>query len=406
MNTLTLSLALFTAAVAGAQTTPGVIGVTSTAPLVVEQDPGTCATSTCSPTGLSPRLLPYEGGTAYDASAGGVWVATSGPEIAQYDPDTCATLCPPTVPAGAAWGHVTGLATDERSGTLYLSDEMNRIYTLDAACPPAVTGGCLAAVPVGHLIGGLAVDDVRRRLFYSTSDFTTFPGMPPLNTIWVSTLGDYCSPFCSFSIPSCGPTSLGQITGLGFDACTSHLWVTDGTTTIGLLLPATGMPCSPTLTHCCSLGLGAEEFGGLCFKPSRATVFGTPCATGTCATCPTPMHLTFGDPTLGNPDFAVYVDGAPSGSAAYMMLNFGDCTSGLPVPVFCGALHVPLSSPPITVGPFPVSGFPGGCGAEGVLLPIPLDLGMCGLPVCSQWLGLCGTSSWMSNALGWTVSSS
>ena len=60
MKTTTLTTILLTAVTAVSQTTPGVIGITSATPFVAMQDPGTCAVSTCLPSGLAPRALPFE----------------------------------------------------------------------------------------------------------------------------------------------------------------------------------------------------------------------------------------------------------------------------------------------------------------------------------------------------------
>lgn len=403
------TLILFALAAApAAQTTPELIGITAATPLIATQDPGDCSVGTCTGVGLPATTLPFEGGTAYDATLGAVWVAAGGASIVAKSPDDCSLVCPG--PAAPPWSHVTGMAADESSRSLYVSDDTSTIYTLDLGCPPKVGAGCAAPVPPDHLIGGLAVDD-GRRLFYSTSDFR--PAMPPTNMIHVAPVDSPCAVFCTFRVPPrCGMTALGPITGLAYDACSGHLWITDGTTTMGLSIGDDPCMSSLAVTHCCSLGLGADTFAGLCWVPSRADSYGASCTNDACPVCPGLVHSTVGDPILGNADFGLALDGAPGATPAWLLISFGACSpAGIdltPITPFCGKLHT-LFPAPISIGAIPTSGAPGTCtGSALFTLKIPLDPAFCGAPICSQWVGLCGgaAGTYMSNALGAVVSSS
>jgi hypothetical protein len=116
------------------------------------------------------------------------------------------------------------------------------------------------------------------------------------------------------------------------------------------------------------------------------------------------LHTLGGEPFVGNAAFTLDLANAPGGTFAFAFLNIGACGPPVFSPPLCAGIRVPLSPPPVGF-PSGTGGTPGLCnGAVNLNLPIPNNWALCGLPLCSQFVGLCGSSiDYVSNAVSWTI---
>lgn len=406
----TLRLAAVAAATAlslPGQTRPGLIGLTNTPPAIIRQAYD-CQIERCDPA-FPATTARVAGGTAYDAILGAVWV-TNGTTIAAYDSRGCRTVCAPqplVLPNDAV---ATGLAVNERARVMVVTDSTNVVHQYPLSCPlGASTVRCslAAALPVGHVIGGVATDDVNDHVLVAASSFTAANAG---NVILVARRANACQPHCRIPVPSCGPTALGPITGLAFDPCANVIWATDGVQTVGLRYSA-ATPCQVTEIQCCRLpATTAMRYVGLCIEPSQAQGEGRNCQNGICANCPLMAHTAIGDAALGNPGFALELSAAPANAQTWLIVGAGACDANGPlIPPICGPILVPYRPIlPIVVGPIPTGGTVGCTGSALVRVPIPLDRTLCGAVLSSQYLGLCTAGpafgTFVSNCLSWMVS--
>lgn len=400
-----LALALLPAAVQ-AQTAPELVGLVNGASArLVRQSPTTCATRVC-PTAMPGIAARPNGGTAYDATRSAVWVS-NGSVLEAVDPVACRVICAPHQLPSVTNSRITGLAINESEGVLVTTGTDNAIRQYRLECPVTrLLSRCDAsgAIPAGHTIGGIATDDVRDLVLYSSSDFSA---TAPANTLYVARRADPCNPLCRIAVPACGNNRLGAITGVAFDPCDLVVWATDGQHTVGLRLSGIS-PCSVQEIQCCTLP-GNTGYVGLALIPSRATSAGQSCTNLGCPTCPGMAHVTSGDPALGNSSFSLDLVGAPRGSRAAIWIAGGACNApGVSIAPFCGPILVPLIPPPIVIN---LGTGPGiGCGGGfQVSVPIPLDRSLCGGTLSSQCFGICsnpGLGTFVSNCLTWTVTGS
>ena len=392
---------LLTAALA-AQTSPSLIGASvSPAALALgstRHDFLTCAPRTCA-TGLGLPAAAPAGGTAYDASARGVW-HTDGVRLGLYDAATCAQLCAPiSLTPYLASSLATGLACDESTNRLFVSDSSNAIHTFTLGCPPAYSGKCqVTGLPTGSVVAGLATSDLRQLLFYSVSSFSS---ASPSNTIHVARIGSGspCAPFCSFAVDGCETQSLGPITGLAYDDHKRRLWATDGLACVAFSVDTTG--CTAVPTGCCAPPV-SDRLVGLCILPSQPTSLGPVCTGAPCPSCPSLVHATLGDPALGNASFALTLQNAPANAGAVLALGPGTCaTPGLTIGIFCAPLLVPVPGL-VTIG-LATGGTTGCTGGLSLPLPIPADPSLFGIPLSSQFFVACiggtGFGSAVTNCL-------
>ncbi len=390
---------------ATAQTTPELIAFTATTPFIARQTIDTCKLATCKPS--IPGIVGHvaSGGTAWDATRGGVWI-TNGTDLMCVDGESCRTICKIHRPLTTR-ASITGLAVNERMRVMVVTDSLNNIHQFKLDCPIAtLVSSCRAKVPSGHTIGGVATDDIGDLVLYSSSDFSGSGA--PGNRLYVAPRLRACDPICSVPVARCGNTTLGPIHGVAYDACTGHVFLTEGFVTIELRIDVS--TCKVAEVRCCRQTL-SEPYIGLCLVPSRSESLGRSCLLRPCAACTSMEHTTIGDPALGNGSFGLALSGAPVGASAFAFFNFGACTSGIKIPGFCGGVFVPISPlPPIGIGPIITSGFGGCTGAASTLVSIPASTSLCGATFCSQFLGLCplaiGTGTFVSNAQSWTISSS
>lgn len=387
-----------------AQSEPVRIGITAQGPTVLEQDDN-CRVRAC-PLTIAPigAQATAAGGTAFDATVGGVWVS-NGIEIVLVDGESCRELCPPQrLLADRAF--ITGLAVYEPGRQLVVTDSANRVHLYPLDCPlPARPQTCslAAQLPANHTLGGVAVDDVTGTLYLSSANL----GAPanPGNLLWVTSISAPCQPRCFGRIPDCGTTPLVPVHGVAFDGCTGSVWITDGLRQVELRVdPRT---CSIRELRCCSGGF-TDPLAGLCILPGDSLVQGPGCVARPCRACPSPTHVLGGAPLLGNPAFELRGEGLPVGSSAFAVLNAGRCQApGSSVPGLCGPLLMSFATPPIVLGPVPVTGAAFCDGAARIPVPIPADPLLCDLVLCSQLLGLCpaaaGTGTYVTPARQWRL---
>ena len=404
-----------------------VIGLTltsgSVAPALVRQrvDYTKCAQSGCSLAGFLRLSSGWAGGVAVNSdvppnltkSLGGVWIS-NGKQIAQVDPETCKFKCQPQLaPLRSASDEVTGLAYWEDEAALLMSDSQNYLHWID-------TSGCTlravacdtwrkSVIPKGYTIGGLATDDVRRFLFVSAS---TFGATPVRNKIWAGSLGSPKRPIsatwcslaagCEMAVPTCGSTRLSAITGLGFDACTSTLYITDGRMVMAakFVYDSHKKTCSLTALGCCDRGTG-DRFGGICVLPQRVRSVGKSCVGAPCIDCPNMVAGTYGVAFLGNRNFALTLTNAPTGSnPAFLGIGVGACvTPGVPIG-FCDTVKIGTGAPPLLI-PMRVTPVGSGpCDGRAVFsFGVPKIAALCGVPMSAQWAMECIGSSGRGKAI-------
>ena len=325
-------------------------GQTDPSLLWQKMDHAGCAQRSCTVVGFErgSGSLSFAGGTAHNGdvppnlskSLGGVWVS-NGSKIALVDPDTCGYRCQPQpAPLRGSQSKVTGLAYVEETATLFMSDSENLLYWVE-------TGGCVLSPVVcdqfqktvlksPYVIGGLAADDLRRRLFVSASVLGS-PGGP--NKIFVFSFGSpgkpvpasWCasSGICEMVVPACGTLQLGPLTGLGFDATTDTLYYTDGRNTVASRVaydPGSGS-CGLTVLGCCGRSSG-DPFSGLCVMQKRAISSGKACVMAPCIDCPSMRAGTYGDAFLGNKNFAPDPQRGADGGLASLHRLWGGALRG------------------------------------------------------------------------------
>ena len=120
------------------------------------------------------------------------------------------------------------------------------------------------------------------------------------------------------------------------------------------------------------------------------------------------LDLSGGDAVLGNPDLAISITAAPTGSSAAFYISFGSCNvQGLGLPGLCGQVHLPFSGPfPMFIGVFPLGGQGGTCAGSLNLKVggVPRDSSLCGVTTCSQFLVRCPKGgAGLTNALSFSI---
>jgi hypothetical protein len=390
---------------AAAQSPQRIIGLTANAPSVLSQDFNTCAPAQCSPAGFPGVASPFHGGSAHDPRTRGLWIS-EGLRIAKVDPrNQCIYQCPPmAMPNTTAGNEVTGLAFNERTRTLWVTDASGiiRWYT-EQSCQLSLVSRCIAPINPGEILTGCATDDVNDLLFWCAVD----PAVPG-GTVYIAKQSDPCNPFCKFPVQRCGANQLGPLRGLAYDACRRTVWATDGRLSVRLFVdPNT---CTTSEVQCCA-NPTPDPYVGLCVLPATERLVGGPCTSPVCPACPGMVHSLVGDATVGNPAFAWSLTGAPANALVLMMLNVGSCTPPGVTPLgFCGPLLVPLAPPPVFAGPLPTGGGAGCTGGVTLPFPLPNNPALCGLPIATQFAGWCvvgaGVGTFVSNCVSALISAS
>jgi hypothetical protein len=285
---------------------------------------------------------------------------------------------------------VTGLAVSDHRRMLYQLESapgyLGILPYFNSTCPPAPTrGGCSLVLRFDEIAAGLAYDEVRDLLFYTV---TTPVGPTVRNTLYIAPAASACQPICKIALDPCAATGLGMVTGLGYDSCSRRLYVTDGRTTRAIEV-VDPQKCEVKPGDCCAKQFGAV-WAGLDVIPGWTQQrSGKSCLPKGCPLCANMnAALTGGDPSLGNPDFAIDIAGGPAGRFAFLVLGGGPCGSGLQLPMLCLPLYPSLQTL-LLLPPVQLAGT-GVCTGEGRLpLPIPRAHELCGLALCVQWIVIC-----------------
>jgi len=396
-------LAPFFAAVTTAQTPPHLVGVTRNVPMLRHQSHAPCGVlSQCPlPMPSSAGLPPYVGGTAWDPVRPGAWVS-NGLLLAKFD-DTCGPMCGPMpIPTLGPNAFITGMEVVEGLNQLWMIDSLGLLHFYTNACPPAPLGTCntgLGPTAIGNVTTGLAVDELNGIVFIS---YPVFPAGP--NRIVVSLLATPCAPVSQFVLPPCF-AGFGAVLGLACDWGNQVLYATDGVTTVGMNYVWAAPNVLPGPVTCCPTTAVVDPMIGLAIRPGRATSVGQPCANGSCAPCPQ-IHSLRNDPCLGNAQFTLGLDQAPSSALALLAVGIGPCMlPGVGGPPLCGPLYtVPLLG---TIGPN-LTGGVGVCnGTTNFTIALPVAPGLAGQVFSSQCVTIClggGVLGFgMSNCLSWQL---
>ena len=256
------------------------------------------------------------------------------------------------------------------------------------------------------IAAGLAFDEARELLYVSSSERLLGGYRHVLHVVQLAATAPCGTFVCTVPFADCSPSLSGAaITGLAYDACTQILYATNGNETRVLRL-IDPISCRVQDLGCCARQAGGGFWAGIDVVPGWSRLdLGQSCLGAPCPQCPVlQADLAGGDPSLGNQDFAAALNNGPAGSSAWLLLGAGRCTPGLPFPFLCGPLY-PVPAPLIVVS----AALQGsGClGAARVPLPIPVDTGLCGGTLCSQWIVSCsGGGFGVSNGVQFTIAGS
>lgn len=388
-----------------AQTPPHLVGITRAVPALRHHDHFNCTTNQCAIPGMPPAaaLPPYAGGTGWDPVRSAAWV-TNGLLLAQID-DNCGVQCPPMpIPGIGPNAIATGLEVVESQNMLLVLDSLGNLMSFTNTCPPNPINICntgLMPGPGPQVTTGLAVDEGQGLVFMSYPDFGT-----GANWVIVSLLANPCQLVFRFQVPVCPGFALGPITGLGCDWCRQTLYVTDGINTVALRYVWAAPALTITNVNCCAPVVipVLDPMIGLAVRPGRATSMGPGCANGACPPCPM-THVLRNDPNLGNLQFQLGLDNAPTGTLAWCLLGFGACAPAPVLPPLCGPLFIGPSLG--NLGPVPTLGFGGCSGTANFNMGLPLLPAFCGVVLSSQCVAICssaiGFGVSMSNCLSWQL---
>lgn len=380
------------------------IGVTlnpsPTNPLIARVSHGTCSTLTTCPTNLPPTVQFYwPGGTAWDPTSNSVW-ATTGTWLARYTPTACAQNCPiqqcPRSPGSEATG-------------LDLHDGLNELWTIDSlGWITRSQNDCGLAFVQSHNTGlalsgttattGIAIDEMRGIVFYSTADFGAGSG-----SLYVAPIASPGAWTQVVPVFDCFPNP-ALVTGIACDAANSALFWTNGRGTFRWTYTVTGGVVTFTPGTCCiQTAPFPDPLTDLAIQWAPAVSSGTPCANGTCPSCPM-QHVLRNAPLLGNV-LQLGLDLAPTSMPSWCLVNFGGCSAiGTSFPPLCGASLVNLTPATLVLGMNVTSPGPGCTGTTTFFLPLPANPMFAGTVMSSQCIGLCPpTGTTLSNCLTWVL---
>ncbi len=387
------------------------VALTSTTQYLVgqEMDGQNCKSVRCG-LNFEKAAAANAGGTAYDARSGIVWVSNGLALAAYYSPDGSAAACKQACsaikipqPLSTVLSYCTGLAYLEAGvppssgglgpyGRLYILYSTNYIGVADVkGCALGNIQFCSIANSIGNanVTGGLACDDINRRLFVGTYDASAGA------LAYVFDADKVCSVICKFQLLvsrlACGSATqpLKAMTGLAYNGCSRMLYATDGSQTIwGLVTVSPTGGCTFTHRACCPVN--TEAYTGLALLPAPQQHLGKQCSVKVCNSC-TPQVSTTGDAVLGNKLFAINMTGAPSNTTAYALaIGIGSCSlPGLNLG-FCQPVMISTSFPGPFVFIFGTAAIAGTCNRNvSFPLPIPVNPKLCNLTISFQWLAAC-----------------
>ena len=370
----------------------------------------------------SAGLLNLGGGAAYDPTNHSVWVS-DGAKIRNLDM-AGKTLCEFTPTLTAPKWAVTGLAFNRAKRQLIQLElgsdpsgtRMNvRLYDATKCPPAALPLACKGRTMTGTSVNsaGIAYDGARDLIYYNES-ISGFFGWD--NILHVAKLSAPCTDINTGSpmkVTNCVKGFGPPVTGMGYSECGQKLYVTlgDQTRVLQMTVPSLGMFTDLTTKNnggrCCTHQLTKNDnYQGLAVMPGfESVVVGKSCLGSGCQSC-SPMSLGLvGSPVMGNPEFAIVVNGAPAGSIGSFYLSAGACSSGLSLPGICGPIYPAVSGPmPLLIGSFALTG--SGCsGTVSIKTGVPIDTALCGFTMCTQWLVVCpnGSGAGLTNAMQFRV---
>lgn len=350
---------------------------------------GACkpATTVCRTLPLNSATTPWAGGTAYDSRYQTIWASDGVALTEQYLSGTtksCRQRCATIKPARAnTKAFVSGLAVADRRQELFqlaTTPGYMEIVVYDNRKCPVQRSVCRQTLPQNTLAAGLAYDEARDLLYWTVSSASA-TGYS--NALYVSLASKPCAPICKFPLDFC---SGNLITGVAYDACSKHLYLTDGqvTRTMTAVDPRN---CKFTTGACCKKQR-PTIYRGLAVIPgwTKKSV-GTSCTTAPCASCPSMAASCVGDPALGT-GFRMTLQGAPVGGFGVLFVKVGPCGSGFAFgPPFCGRFYAAPVAISFPAQPLLGSGTCGG--AAGNTLNIPANPALCGGTLCAQWWVFC-----------------
>lgn len=377
---------------------------------ILQQDLAACtaATSVCNAALLNTTSA-TAGGAAYDPRRRALWICDDRTlELIRLA--DCASLCQ-TTPQRMSGLTISGLSISDRRQLMFQLETAPGVAQLETydlrSCPPgqAALRPCSVPIAANATAAGLAFDEARQLLYVVDSERLLGGYRHTLHVLALASTAPCGQYVCTVTFADCSPSLSGMpITGLGYDCCTRILYATNGVETRSLRM-LDPLQCSIQDLGCCSMQAGGGLYMGIDVVAGwTRTDLGQSCLGASCASCPGVQADLAGDPSLGNQEFALLLEHAPAGGFGLALLGLGSCTGGVQVPSWCGPLFPPAS--PLA---FFLVGLTGsGCAASGTLpLPVPVDTGLCGLPVCSQWLVLCsGGGTGVSNAVAFTLAGS
>lgn len=376
------------------------------------QDVGACtAPTTVCNAALLNNANAIAGGAAYDPRQQALW-ACDDRTLELFRLGDCKPLCQ-TTPQRQGSLTISGLAISDRRRLMFQLETAPGTAVLETydlrACPPgqAALRPCSVPIAAAAVAAGLAFDEARELLYVSSSERLLGGYRHLLHVLQLGATAP-CGQFvCTVQFTDCSPSLSGAaITGLAYESCSQLLYATTGTVTRTLRL-VDPLHCNVQDLGCCNSQGPGGFFAGIDVVPGWSRQdHGTSCLGTPCPSCPAMRgDLAGGDPSLGNQEFAAALNSAPAGGQAFLLLGAGPCTAGLPLPFLCGPVFP--APAPLLVVPAPLSGT--GClGAARVPLPIPVDPGLCGGTLCSQWLVLCAGAggAGASNAVQFTIAGS
>ncbi len=379
------------------------IGTTLNTPLLAQHNHLACTPGpNCTPTGLPPTTTWYwAGGTAWDGATNTVW-ATTGQWLGRYGMNGCTVSCGVVpCPKSSPLAEATGLDVHDAQNQLWVIDDAGWITWCTNTCPPTVLGSCNTGLAISGWTAttGIAIDELRGLVFYSTSDFSNGSG-----TFYVAPIGSPCAFFQATPNQDCF-NNPSLVTGIAVDAANSILYWTNGRGTMAWNYVYN--PSGPSVTFtpgpCCIQGAPfPDPYTDLSIRWQTAASSGAPCANGACPSCPN-VHLLRNAPLLGT-TLQLGFDQAPVNVPAWCVLNFGTCNGNAGLTPLCGVLLVPLNAATFTLGMNVTSSGVGCNGSTTFPLPLPSNPLFAGTPMASQCIALCppiGTA--MSNCLAWVM---
>jgi hypothetical protein len=364
--------------------------------------------ATCTPLGTCTTTLPpqnpalnfWPGGSAWDGTSNSLWVST-GQMIERRSVAPCGLTCPQVLcPKSSLAAEVMGMDINELTNELWILDSAGVVTRCANDCSLAVQGSfSIPSLAVVNNNGGtgVAIDEVNGLVFYSSSDFGGSG-----SAIHCALLATPTVIFQVTPMTICFGT---LITGIAVHPGLPKLYVTNGRETFdwNYSVPSPGTVIFAAGACCTGIAPPGDPYIDLSIRWAPPVPMGEPCASGSCPPCGM-VHVLRNSPVL-NTNLQLGLDFAPPGIPVWCLINIGSCVAGGPViPPLCGPLYVPLGAALTPLGPAVTVGTP--CNASAtIVLPLVGPPSLIGLPLATQFVGLCtpGIGTTMSNCLSWVV---